>query len=179
MKKIYILLMHTNTIPSNIVRFFTGYKYSHVALSLDKECIATYSFGRKKLNSILNGGFVEQYKDGEFFKKFNNTSCSIYEIEVTDEKYYQIEALLNEMKKDSEKYKYDFIGLICRYFNIKVVFRNHYVCSYFVAEILKDAGICEFDKEVCFVKPKDFEDLEGFKKVYTGSYNLYNNIGVA
>ena len=32
MKKIYILLMHTKTIPSKIVRFFTRYKYSHVAI---------------------------------------------------------------------------------------------------------------------------------------------------
>ena len=71
MKKIYILLMHTKTIPSKIVRFFTRYKYSHVAMSLDKSCEVTYSFGRRKLNSILNGGFNILNKEGEFFKKFN------------------------------------------------------------------------------------------------------------
>lgn len=65
MKKIYILLMHTKTIPSKIVRFFTRYKYSHVAMSLDKSCEVTYSFGRRKLNSILNGGFNILNKEGE------------------------------------------------------------------------------------------------------------------
>ena len=87
MKKIYILLMHTKTIPSKIVRFFTRYKYSHVAMSLDKSCEVTYSFGRRKLNSILNGGFNILNKEGEFFKKFNRTECKIYEVDVTEEHY--------------------------------------------------------------------------------------------
>ena len=60
--------MHTKTILSKIVRFFTRYKYSHVAISLDKSCEVTYSFGRRKLNSILNGGFNILNKEGEFFK---------------------------------------------------------------------------------------------------------------
>ena len=47
MKKIYILLMHTNTIPANLVKFITNYKYSHVALSLDKSCDTLYSLEEK------------------------------------------------------------------------------------------------------------------------------------
>ena len=78
MKKIYILLMHTYTIPSKIVKIFTNYEYSHVGISLSRECDEIYSFGRKKINSILNGGFVVEKKDGEFFKKFNNTKCKIF-----------------------------------------------------------------------------------------------------
>ena len=38
MKKIYILLMHTNTKPSKFVKLMTKYEYSHVAISLEKEC---------------------------------------------------------------------------------------------------------------------------------------------
>ena len=50
MKKIYILLMHTYTIPSKIVKIFTNYEYSHVGISLSRECDEIYSFGRKKIN---------------------------------------------------------------------------------------------------------------------------------
>ena len=67
MKKIYILLMHTNTYPSKFVKFMTKYKYSHVALSLDKNCNTLYSFGRKKPNTIIDGGFSIENKDGDFF----------------------------------------------------------------------------------------------------------------
>lgn len=68
MKKIYLILMHTNTIPSKLVKFFTRYKYSHVAISLDKNCDTIYSFGRRKVNSILNGGFVIQKNKVSFLK---------------------------------------------------------------------------------------------------------------
>ena len=57
MKNIYLLLMHTHTIPSKIVKIFTRYEYSHVGISLDENCDTIYSFGRRKLNSILDGGF--------------------------------------------------------------------------------------------------------------------------
>ena len=82
MKKIYVILLHTNTIPSKLVRFFTRYKYSHVAISLSRNCDILYSFGRKKIDTIFNGGFVIQKKQDDFFKKFNKTICTIYEIDV-------------------------------------------------------------------------------------------------
>lgn len=68
MKKIYVILLHTNTIPSKLVRFFTRYKYSHVALSLSRNCDILYSFGRKKIDSIFNGGFVIQKNKMIFLK---------------------------------------------------------------------------------------------------------------
>lgn len=68
MKKIYVILLHTNTIPSKLVRFFTNYKYSHVAISLSRNCDILYSFGRKKIDSIFNGGFVIQKNKMIFLK---------------------------------------------------------------------------------------------------------------
>ena len=79
MEKIYLVLMHTNTVPSKVVKFFTRYEYSHVGIALEKECNTIYSFGRRNVNSILNGGFVAEEKDGKFFEKFNNTVCKIYD----------------------------------------------------------------------------------------------------
>ena len=94
MKKIYVLLMHTNTKPSKFVKIMTRYEYSHVALSLEKECNTIYSFGRRKLHSILGGGFSVENKDGEFFKLFNKTRCKIYELEVENEQYLKIKDAL-------------------------------------------------------------------------------------
>ena len=50
---ICIIQMHTNTIPSKLVRFFTRYKYSHVAISLSRNCDILYSFEEKKLIQFL------------------------------------------------------------------------------------------------------------------------------
>jgi len=173
MKKIYILLMHTYTIPSRLVRVFTNYEYSHVGISLDKKCDTIYSFGRKKLNSILNGGFVVEKKDGLFFKKFNNTKCKIYELEVTKKQYKDLENILKDMEQDNEKYKYDFLGIVPRFFRIPVTLKNRYVCSYFVAYVLDKANICNFTKNVCLINPRDFEKLEGTTEIYSGFLRMY------
>lgn len=165
--------MHTNTIPSKLVKFFTRYEYSHVAISLDKNCYTTYSFGRRSLYNILNGGLSIQNKDGKFFKKFNKTKCKIYEIEVTDEAYGKLESILNDMEQNIDSYKYDFLGIIPRFFNVPVRFKNKYVCSYFVAHILEKAEIYKFEQETCMVVPKHFENIKNMRQIYKGRYLSY------
>ncbi len=174
MKKIYVLLMHTNTKPSKFVRFMTHYEYSHVAISLDEECNILYSFGRRNLYSIIGGGFTAENKNGEFFKLFNKTKCKIYEVLVSDEQYEKAKEIIKNMELNVEKYKYDFLGIGFRFFKIPVTFKNKYVCSYFVAYVLEKSNIYKFSKKVYFVKPKDFENLEGFNEIYSGQYNSYH-----
>lgn len=173
MKKIYLILMHTYTIPSRVIRFFTMYPYSHVGISLERDCDTIYSFGRKKVNSIIDSGFVVEHKNGEFFNKFNTTKCKIYELEVDEEKYKDLKELLDNMVVNADDYKYDFTGIIPRFLGIPITTKSKYVCSYFIADILEKAGIYKFNKQVCFIKPKDFENLNGCNEIYRGYYNLY------
>ncbi|MBR5227136.1 MAG: hypothetical protein IKV94_00650 [Clostridia bacterium] len=173
MNKIYIILMHTNTMPSKIVKTFTRYKYSHVAIALDKSCNTLYSFGRKKVNSIINGGFVVTEKTGEFFKKFNKTECKIYELSISDEQYLALKNILETMEEHEQEYKYDFCGTVLRFFKIPITFKNKYVCSYFVAYLLNQAKIYNFNKKLCFVYPKDFENIQESSEIYHGSYITY------
>ena len=170
--KIYIIQMHTHTIPARLIKLVTHYKYSHIAISLTPECNQIYSFGRKELNSIINSGFVAENKNGEFFNKFNETTCRIFEIEVTKKQYRKLKKIIKYMKIHSNLYKYDFIGIVLRFFKIPVRFKNKYVCIFFVAEVLEKAHIYKFDKKSRFVEPKDFEKINGVKKVYEGKYLL-------
>lgn len=173
MKKIYIVLMHTNTIPSKVIKTVTEYRYSHVGLCLEKSCNIIYSFGRRNPHSILNAGFSVEYKDGEFFQKFNKTICKIYEVEVTDKQYKEVENIINYMRLHIDEYKYDIWGIVPRFLGIPLTLRKRYVCSYFVAHVLEKAGIYKFNKRVCLIKPKDFDNLDGFKEVYRGNYIEY------
>lgn len=173
MKKLYIILMHTKTIPARFIKLFTNYEYSHVAISLDKKCNTIYSFGRRKPTSILNAGFTIEYKDGEFFKLFNKTICKIYELEITDEQYDSVKKNLMNMKKHIDEYKYDYFGIIPRYFGIPLTFKNRYVCSYFVADILERSNIYDFKKENSFIKPEDFAEIFINNEIYSGKYLSY------
>lgn len=69
MKKIYIILMHTRTIPAKLIKFATKYEYSHVGLSLEESCEEIYSFGRRKATSIINSGFTVEHKGRRIFSK--------------------------------------------------------------------------------------------------------------
>ena len=173
MKKIYVLLMKTKTSTDRFIRFMTNYEYSHVAISLDESCDNLYSFGRKKPHSILNGGFVTENKNGAFFKAFNDTTCKIYEVETSDEQYENLKNIIEDMEKNKDIYKYDYLGIVYRFFNIPKTYENKYVCSYFVADILEKTNIHKFEKETCFIRPEDFENLDGFNEIYSGKYLLY------
>lgn len=171
--KIYVIQMHTKTIPSRIIKVMTRYKYSHMAISFNKKCNKLYSFGRKKYNSIFDGGFVCENKNGEFFKKFKDTNCRIYEVNVTKEQYYNLKRIIKDMELHQESLKYDYLGICLRYFRIPISFKNKYVCSYFVAEMLEEVDIHKFNKKTYFVEPKDFENINEFNLIYSGNYLMY------
>lgn len=92
---------------------------------------------------------------------------------VDNKKYYELKKELKNLKKDYNKYKYDFFGMILRYFYIPITFKNKYVCSYFVADILDKMNICHFEKKTYFIKPKDFNYIENLERKYQGYYLLY------
>ncbi len=173
MKKIYILLMHTNTIPSKLIRFFTRYKYTHVGLALEPSCTSIYSFGRKNLHSIFHSGFTIENKNGAFFQTFHQTVCRIYEVDVSIKEYKKIKQVLTDMTNQIQIYKYDFVGLIPRFLGIPITLKNRYVCSFFVAEVLKKAKVLDFKKKVCLVHPRDFTKLNKLKLIYEGKFLLY------
>lgn len=175
--KIYIIQMHSQTLPSKLVKFITKYKYSHIGICLNKECNIIYTFGRRSLKNFLNGGFIIEQKTGDFFKKFNQTICRIYELEVNTNQYMGIKEKLAYMEENRKIYKYDFLGIFLRLFNIPISFKNHYVCSQFVAELLEEFHIYKFEKSICFIKPIDFEKIDRIKEIYSGKYLSYTNYG--
>ena len=129
---------------------------------------------KKKFNSILNGGFSIEHKAGDFFNKFNKTTCRIYEVNITEKQYEEVKNILYNMKKNTEKYKYDYLGIIPRYFGIPLTKKDCYVCSYFIASLLEETKIYIFGKNTCMVIPKDFENIKEFNQIYQESYKLYN-----
>ena len=170
---IYIIQMHTKTVPARFVKLMTRYRYSHVGICLEKDCDTIYSFGRRSLRNILNGGFVEEERKGAFFQKFHKTACRIYELEVNKEQYQSVKEQLAYIKEHQDEYKYDFVDAVLRNFWIPISFNKSYVCSQFVAEVLSRAGILKFDKKICMIRPKDFAKQD-WKEIYTGKYTLYS-----
>ena len=70
MKKIYIILTHTGTILSRIIRHWTKDEFSHISISLDKDLEEMYSFGRLNPYNAFVGGFVREGLDKGTFARF-------------------------------------------------------------------------------------------------------------
>ena len=176
MKDIYIIQMHTGTIPSVIIKSFTRYKYSHVLIATNNSFKKMYSFGRKTLFNPFNAGLVIEDINGKFFKHFNKTMCRIYKISISEEKYNEVIKLLNYFENNIDQYKYDIIGLFLKIMSLPIKRENHYVCTQFVAEILENARIYEFGKSNLLVKPIDFEKIDNSNVIFTGYLNKYKNV---
>lgn len=166
MKKIYLILSHSNTIPSKIVKIFTKYNYSHISIALKKDISTMYSFGRKKYNNPFIGGFIIEKRDGLFYKKFNKTKCVVLEIDISNKQYNKLISILRIYKDNINIYKYDFLGTALNVFKINYKRENYSVCSEFVGNLLEECDIYNFNKK--YIRPKDFMLIPNKKIIYEG-----------
>lgn len=156
---------------SKIVRFYTRYEYSHASISLDKNITKMYSFGRKNLYNIFDGGFVIENKHSKFYKKFKNTKCIILEISVTEKQYNKLSNILKNYENNKDIYKYDIIGVFLRPFNIRFNRKNYFYCTKFVKEVLESSNIYKFNSD--FIKPAYFMNIPNKKIIYSGKLMSY------
>ena len=85
MKKIYIILTHTGTALSTIIKYYTKDEFSHISISLDENLEEMYSFGRLNPYNPFWGGFVHESIKNGTFKRFKNTRTEIYSLNIENE----------------------------------------------------------------------------------------------
>ena len=111
MKNVYIILSHTGTLLSRIIKIATGNESTHSSISLDENLEKMYSFGRLNPYNAFIGGFVEEGKNIGTFKRFKKTKVGVYKLKVSDEQYSDIKETINYIKKHRHKYKFNLLGL--------------------------------------------------------------------
>ena len=142
MKKIYIILTHTGTALSKLIKGYTKDEFSHVSIALDIELKEMYSFGRLNPNNPFWGGFVHEYIDKGTFKRFYKTRAKVYSLEVTEEQYKSIKSNIDQIKNNKEDYKFNIIGLFAAGFHKKIEKEKSFYCAVFVKYVMENgAGI--------------------------------------
>ena len=172
MKKIYVILSHTGTILSKIIRINTGAEYTHASIALDENLRKMYSFGRIHPYIAFLGGFVRESKNFGTFKRFKNTEVSILEIEVTEKQYEKINDFIVYMKKNKRKYSFNYLGLVLASINKKSTNRYRFYCSEFVKYTLEQANI-DLTNLPDVTKPEDLKNLKNAKIIYKGYLRDY------
>ena len=172
MKKIYIVLTHTGTALSRIIKTFTKDEFSHASIALDSELKEMYSFGRLNPYNPFIGGFVHEGIDCGTFKRFKFTKTKIFSLEIEDEQYYRIKDLIEYLKEVKEMRKFNVIGLIAVGLHKTIKFVDSFYCAEFVKYALETAGINTSLPEM--IKPEDFKTLDNIKLIYEGILKDYN-----
>lgn len=175
-RKIYIMLSQTGTYFSRAIKLYTGYNYNHTSIALDRDLKELYSFGRRgKLGLPLPSGFVKEDKDNGIFSTYSKTTCRVYELEVSEEEYQKVKDVIEEFKIEDKKYKYSILGIFTIMFNIPFNRRYRFVCSQFVAHVLNEGKVVEFEKDISLIKPEDFETIDNSEVIYSGLLSKYGN----
>ncbi len=173
MKQIYLILTHTGTIPSKIIRRYTKAPFSHVSIALDKELNEMYSFGRLNPYNFIIAGFVHEGINFGTFKRFKETETNIYSLDIKDGQYEKIKQIIYNMKNSNIRYKFNNIGLIAVAFHKRVQRKNHFYCAEFLKYLFEEAKIENNLPDI--VRPEDFMNIKGLKLIYSGKLREYVN----
>ena len=177
MKKIYIVLTHTGTNLSKIIKKWTKDEFSHVSISLDDNLDDMYSFGRLHPYNPFWAGLVHEKKNEGTFKRFKKTTTAIYSIEINDEQYVQIRNKIYEMYKNRKKYKFNIIGLLAIGFHKSVKKENWFYCAEFVKYVLDNANV-NLNLPCKMIRPENFKEVKNKKLEYYGLLKKYKEVSI-
>ncbi len=172
MKKIYIVLTHTGTILSKIIKYWTKDEFSHVSIALDEDLKEMYSFGRLHPYNPIIGGFVHEKINKGTFKRFYKTKASIYSIEVEDNQFNNLKNIIYRIRDNKKQYKFNIIGLLAIGFKKEIKKQNYFSCAEFVKYVLEKSDInLRLPKKM--IRPEDFKYIENKVLEYDGLLRRY------
>ena len=179
MKYIYVVLIESYTGLGKILKKFTGYRYEHIAVSLDKSLTEFYSFSRKQHHHPFKAGFMKEYRDYYAFEEYQKFYSKIFAIPVTEEKYDEICGFIERLTEDDEQIFNLFAMLTTPIIHGFRIYKAHN-CMDFTARVIEMAGV-ELEKPFYKYDIPDIEKLlegypmkEGYvKRIDSDEYEKY------
>lgn len=167
MKKVYILLIRSNTILSQLIKFTTKAEYTHASISLSENLFPFYSFGRKFTYSVIPAGFKKESLDSGFLKYNKKIPYALYSIDVTDDQYLLAQEYINNIVHSKKRHGFNSLGLFSCKLGIPIKRKNRMFCSEFVASVLNYCGVGKF-KNPTLVQPIQLLNIDGINLIQKG-----------
>lgn len=167
---VYIMLVHSGTTVSNVIKAVSHSEFSHASISFDSSMDQMYSFARKDPRNPFIGGFRFE-SIGKGFYDQKEIPYAVYMVPCTESQIKKMKKRLSFFEKSATKFKFDFTGLIKNYLGIVDNPEYRWFCSRFVADIL-NAGAPKnkpYVEEPSLQDPDDFKNDEYAHFVVSGS----------
>lgn len=155
---VYIMLVHSGTTVSNVIKAVSHSEFSHASISFDSSMDEMYSFARKDPRNPFIGGFRFE-SVGKGFYDQKEIPYAVYMVPCTESQIKKMKKRLSFFEKNATKFKFDFTGLIKNYLGIVDNPEYRWFCSRFVADIL-NAGA---PKNKPYVEEPSLQDPDDFK----------------
>lgn len=168
MKKVYLLLSRTGTVPSRVIHKATGGTFTHTSISLTPATDRFYSYARRRIHNPLRAGlFIENIHTG-VFAMYPDCHCSLFSLDVSDEAFEKMQRCVKHFLNNYKRAKYNFLGVVPLRLGIRFPRKYRLTCSQFVAVVLASSGEVSLPKDPYRMLPNDFPKLAGLKKLYDG-----------
>lgn len=146
MRQIFVLLTKYSDWISTLVYHIGGRGFTHSSIALEEDENTYYSFNYR--------GFAVETMEKHRRRGVKRSRC--IQLQVSDEAYFQIKNRIQEIMEHRTQYSYTRIGLLCCILHFPFRWKNHYFCSQFVAELLRESGAVPLKQHSCFYLPSKF-----------------------
>ena len=168
MKKIYILLSRTDTVPARVIRKFAKGEFSHVSVSLFPRTDRFYSYARRHINNPMFAGFISENIHTKVFARYPDAHCAVLSLSVSDEGYERAKKLIRYFRAHRKEATYNFIGAATVKLGLSLKRKYKFTCSQFAAFLLHYTGDVVLPKDPYLMLPNDFMNIEGATLIYYG-----------
>lgn len=172
-KYIYIILTQSGTNISKTIKLFTNAPFNHSSITDDSGLKRMFSFARFHRHLPLPAGFMHEKINEGVFGMYNTVPCEIYAIPISKIQHGRFLKLISHFKEQTHLYSYNLLGLITMPLGIPFRRRRRFVCSQFVAFILKHAGIADFKKDISLITPEDLRYVSDAKLIFSGNFKEF------
>ena len=146
MRQISVLLTKYSDWISTLVYHIGGHGFTHSSLSLEEDEDTYYSFNYR--------GFAVETVDKHRRRGVKCSRC--IQLQVSDEAYLEIKERIQGILEHRGEYRYTRLGLLCCILHLPFHWKDHYFCSQFVAELLRESGAVPLQQPSCLYLPNHF-----------------------
>ena len=143
LRQVSILLTQYADWLSTLVYHISGRGFTHCSISLEEAPDTYYSFNYR--------GFAVETV--EKHRRRGVKSCRCLQLWIPDEAYQAIRRRIREIRRNRAAYRYTRLGVFCCILQIPFRWRNHYFCSQFIAELLRESGAVPLKQAPCLYLP--------------------------
>jgi hypothetical protein len=173
---VYIVLSRSNTILSHVIHLLKGDKYTHAALSLDRDLKHMFSFGRRWAYNPFVGCFKRENLSAGIYKSHDCLPGTIIQIPVSPAQYKSVTRQIDNFLLYRVEYGYNYLGLFVNLFGNPFgqppEDNERFFCSEFVYYVLNGNGVCDLGLHRGLVRPQDLMKLSG-KIIFEGDLMKY------